>query len=202
MLQGSTVGHLGHKKEDAMSTLSRFGVAWLTWVVTIGVALASASAEQIRTSFVLIEKIQVRSLVTGEFIEGSKARLKRTRDRLEVDVKTDDLPSGLPVTVLWAVFNNPVACVNGNPVTGSPCGPADLAIEATGATLQLAVIGMADPRGRLKYEDTLHVGDTSRCLPGFPAFCRSGVTNPREAEVHSVVLDSAGNSILGSQFIP
>lgn len=136
------------------------------------------------------QTIQVKSLQDGRAIADSRAKLHRKSDRLRVHVRTRELDPGETVDVLWIVFNNPSACANGNPITGSPCGPADLFVEATRATLQFATRATADARGRLKYRVSIDVGDTSGCVPGFP--CGDGVTNPLGAEVHSAMFNDAG----------
>jgi hypothetical protein len=135
------------------------------------------------------QTIQVRSLEDGNAITGSKAKLQRKSDRLKLRVETAELDPGETLDVFWAVFNNPSACINGNPMTGAPCGPADLFVEETSASLQLAANVTADASGHLEYRLSIAVGDTSGCIPGFPC---SGVTNPLGAEVHSALFDTAG----------
>jgi hypothetical protein len=135
------------------------------------------------------QTIQVESLQDGHAITGSKAKLHRKSERLTVRVETTELDPGETLDVFWAVFNNPSACINGNPTTGVPCGPADLLVEETAASLQLATSVTADAAGHLDYRVSITVGDTSGCLSGFPC---SGVTNPLGAEVHSAMFDAAG----------
>jgi hypothetical protein len=135
------------------------------------------------------QTIQVKSLQDGHAIIGSKAKLHRNSDGLTVRVKTTELDPGETLDVFWAVFDNPSACINGNPITGVPCGPADLFVEETAASLQLATSVTADAAGRLDYRVSIAVGDTSGCIPGFPC---NGVTNPFGAEVHSAMFDAAG----------
>jgi hypothetical protein len=154
--------------------------------------LATSSSE-------LLQVIHVKSLVTGDPIRQSVAALERRSQKVIKGVATSGLTPGASVTVLWAIFNDPSACTNGNPVTGAPCGPADLAIEATGASLQLSTTRTVDSHGNLAYLDVLWVGDTSDCLPNFP--CRNGLTNPFGAEIHSVI-DQGGTSVQGAQWIP
>jgi hypothetical protein len=135
------------------------------------------------------QTIQVKSLEDGHAIPGSQAKLKRKSDRLKLRVETAELDPGEALDVFWAVFNNPSACINGNPTTGAPCGPADLFVEETAPSLQLAATVTADASGHLEYRLSIAVGDTSGCIPGFPC---SGVTNPLGAEVHSAMFDTAG----------
>ncbi len=151
------------------------------------------------TSTVTKQTIPVKSLQDGHVIEGSNAKLQRRSGSLKVKVKTRELHSGETVDVLWAVFNDPSACTEGNPVTGSPCGPNDLPNDATGATLQFAAGGTVDEDGEFKISASIAVGDTSGCLEGFP--CREGVTNPLGAEVHVVIVQD-GTVVQGAQFIP
>jgi hypothetical protein len=138
----------------------------------------------------VMQTLEVVSLQDGHAIPGSRAKLHRRSDGLKVYVRTSELDPEETVDVFWAVFDNPSACVNRNPVTGALCGPADLFVEATDATLQLATRATADASGRLAYRLSIAVGDTSGCIPDFP--CGDGVTNPLGAEVHSVMFDEAG----------
>jgi hypothetical protein len=148
-------------------------------------ALGAASSRTNST-----QTIEVKSLQDGRVIADSKAKLHRRFDRLSVHVRTSELEPGEVVDVFWAVFDNPSACVHGNPVTGVPCGPPDLFVEATDATLQLAATVTADASGRVAYSASIAVGDTSGCVAGFP--CGDGVTNPLGAEVHSAMFNEAG----------
>jgi hypothetical protein len=63
---------------------------------------------------------------------GLQAKLQRKSDRLKLRVETAQLDPGETLDVFWAVFNNPSACINGNPITGVPCGPAAI-VCGTGA---------------------------------------------------------------------
>ncbi|MBI3970091.1 MAG: methyltransferase domain-containing protein, partial [Chloroflexi bacterium] len=178
---------------------------WLGIFVAGGLSLALLSADAgpdaaaTAASAVTKQTIQVTSLQDGYVIAGSKAKLQRRSGSLKVVVATRALEPGETVDVLWAVFNDPSACTNGNPVTGSPCGPADLFIDATGATLQFATRVTADANGRVAYEVSIAAGDTGGCIPGFP--CRNGVTNPLGAEVHSAMFNAAGGR-QAAQFVP
>jgi hypothetical protein len=136
-----------------------------------------------------MQTIAVKSLQDGHAITGSVAKLHRKSDRLKLRVETAELDPGETLDVFWAVFNNPAACVTGNPTTGVPCGPPDLFVEETAPSLQLARNVTADASGHLEYRVSLAVGDTSGCVSGFPC---SGVTNPLGAEVHSAIFDEAG----------
>jgi hypothetical protein len=138
----------------------------------------------------ITQTIEVKSLQDGQAIARSKATLHRKPDRLSVHVRTSELEPGEVVDVFWAVFDNPSACIHGNPVTGVPCGPPDLFVEATDATVQLVTTLTADSSGRLAYSASIAVGDTSGCVAGFP--CGDGVTNPLGAEVHSAMFNAAG----------
>ena len=135
------------------------------------------------------QKIQVKSLEDGHVITGSQAKLYRKSDRLKLRVETAELHPGETLDVFWAVFNNPSACIHGNPTTGVPCGPPDLFVEETVPSLQLAANLTADASGHLEYRLSIAVGDTSGCVPGFPC---NGVTNPLGAEVHSAMFNAAG----------
>lgn len=142
---------------------------------------------------------QTRSLQDGHVITDSKAKLHRKADRIAVKVATTELDPHEQLDLLWAVFDNSAGCVHGNPVTGSPCGPADLFVDATQASLHFVARLAAAPDGSLGYEASLGVGDTSGCVPDFP--CGDGLTNPLGAEIHSVLFTEAGGR-QGAQFLP
>ncbi len=129
----------------------------------------------------------VVSLVTGQPVAGSQARLRRFPDRLEAVFRTTGLAEGHAVTLLWAVFNSPAACTVGNPVTGVKCGPPDLANAATGASVQLLGGQLIGAGGVLFATDTLRLRDVGRCTAPVP--CREGLTDAAGAEVHLVVRD-------------
>ena len=146
-----------------------------------------------------MQTVEVRSLVDGHAIMGSRATLHRKSDRLKLRVETAELAPGETLDVFWAVFNNPSACIHGNPVTGAPCGPPDLFVEETVPSLQLAASLTADASGHLEYRFSIAVGDTSGCIPSFPC---NGVTNPLGAEVHSAMFDAAGGRQAAQFLVP
>jgi hypothetical protein len=142
----------------------------------------------------------LRSLADGQDVPGSRATLHRTAGGIAVNITTAALEPHEVVDVLWAVFNDPSACVHGNPLTGAPCGPADLGVEAAQPSLLHATTAHANRSGKLSYRSTLAVGDTSACV-GDPFPCTGGLSNPFGAEVHSAIF----NGDLGrqaAQFLP
>jgi hypothetical protein len=136
----------------------------------------------------------LRSLADGHVVSGSRATVHRTAGSIAVNVTTAALEPHEVVDVLWAVFNDPSACVHGNPLTGAPCGPADLGVEAAQPSLLYATTARANRSGRLTYRSTLAVGDTSACV-GDPFPCTRGLSDPFGAEVHSAIF----NGDLGRQ---
>jgi hypothetical protein len=179
------------RRAVATSLLAAIGVVLLPSVGRPASGAASTSPSTTQT-------IPVKSLQDGHAITGSMAKLHRKSDRLKLRVETTELDPGETLDVFWAVFNNPAACVNGNPTTGAPCGPPDLFVEETAASLQLAANVTADASGHLDYRVSLAVGDTSGCISGFPC---NGVTNPLGAEVHSAMFGEAGGR-QAAQFLP
>jgi hypothetical protein len=171
------------RSAQTISVVAALGLAVLA---SAGLAASGAASGTPRGT----QTLKVVSLQDGHAIPGSTAKLRRRSDGLKVYLRTSELDPEETVDVFWAVFDNPSACVNGNPITGVPCGPADLFVEATDATLQLATRATADARGRLAYRLSIAVGDTSGCIPDLP--CGDGVTNPLGAEVHSAMFDEAG----------
>src|SRR5688572_21386984 len=130
-------------------------------ILTLGASLLLLSAcggpeEELATDQAALEQnVRVKSLSDGHSIRYSWAELERdswgTYQGVEVEVSTRELNSREQVDVLWAIFNNSSACTNGNPVTGSPCGPPDLFIPETQASLHFVATLTADRYGRLSY---------------------------------------------------
>jgi hypothetical protein len=157
---------------------------WFVVVVTSAMTFACGGLpqEEGTTTSALTQHGVVKSLSDGSVIPGSDAKLKRKKNRVEVEVCTTLEPNET-VDLLWAVFNNPDACTHPNPVTGVPCSPPDLFNPETEGSLHYVATLTADAEGNLCYEATLFVGDTSSCVGGpFPC---SGLTDPRDAEIHS-----------------
>lgn len=143
--------------------------------------------------------VAVRSLEDGAAVPGTRAVLRREAHGLSVRVNARGLEPGEQLDLFWATFDRPAACVHGNPVTGSPCGPRDLAIAEAGPSLQLVGTVTADAAGRVRYTDSLVVGDTSRCVAA--ALCGAGLQAPFDAEVHSVLFNGDRGRV-AAQFVP
>jgi hypothetical protein len=149
----------------------------------------------------LTQTLRVKALSDGHEIAGSRAELERSRSRIGIEVSTRELNPGEAVDVLTVVFNNSDACVNGNPVTGSPCGPPDLFVAGTEASLHYVATLTADAQGRLAYDTRLDVGNLSSCVGG--SFPCNGLTNPRRAEIHSAMFaPNGGPGRQAAQFLP
>jgi hypothetical protein len=168
--------------------LRALAIGGLTVLLAAPSAATAAGQEAINQTTVL------RSLADGQDVPGSRATLHRTAGGIAVNVTTAALEPHEVVDVLWAVFNDPSACVHGNPLTGAPCGPADLGVEAAQPSLLFATTAHANRSGRLTYRSTLAVGDTSACV-GDPFPCNGGLSDPFGAEVHSAIF----NGDLGRQ---
>ena len=146
------------------------------------------------------ENVIMKNLQSGAAVQPSIGLLRRTRRKVSFRAWTTQLPAPESVSVIWAIFNHPEYCTEGNPLTGSPCGPADLAIDAVGG--HISAFGWSTERWEAtRLAGTLAVGKTDKCIEGLP--CRDGLTNPFGAEVHVVVLDAeTSESLQGAQFIP
>jgi hypothetical protein len=122
-------------KQRGSIRISRRGLT-VSCVAALGIALVASAGRVAHgatsSSPSTTQTIQVRSLEDGHAISGSKAKLQRKSDRLKLRVETAQLDPGETLDVFWAVFNNPSACINGNPITGVPCGPAAI-VCGTGA---------------------------------------------------------------------
>ena len=138
------------------------------------------------------QRVRVRSLTDGHGIRGTNAVLKRRADGLTVRVWTRELDPLESVDVFWAVFNEPSACTHPNPLTGAPCSPPDLFVEAAQGSLHYVATLTADARGRLTYSASLASHSTAGCV-GDPFPCH-GVTDPFGAEVHSPMFVPGGGA--------
>lgn len=157
----------------------------------------TAPAERSATT----QHVAVRSLVDGHVIRGSSAILIRRGNGLVVRVRTRGLEPGESVDVFWAIFNQPAACQNPNPLTGAPCSPPDLFIAATGGSLHFVATLTADAGGRLSYTAAIETGSDIGCM-GDPFPC-STLTNPGGAEVHSpMFVPNGGPGRQAAQFLP
>jgi hypothetical protein len=163
-------------------------------VIFASLALAAALAAPVAASYgpATMQDVQVRSLTTGEVIDGSSARIVRN-DAFGLvggKITTSGLPAGHVVVLSWAVFNDPEACTVGNPITGVQCGPGDLANPATGASVQLWAGAVVGPDGNFKAAGgRLALNDLADCYSAPAPPCRDGLTNPAGAEVHLVLRD-------------
>lgn len=150
---------------------------------------------------VTMQHVTVKSLADGNDIPGSSATLRRQKDGLTVRVRTRKLDAGESVDVFWAIFNNPAACRNPNPITGAPCSPPDLFIADTGGSLHYVATLSADADGRLTYTASLAVGSTAGCVGG--AFPCNTLMDPAGAEVHSPMFaTNGGPGRQAAQFLP
>jgi hypothetical protein len=150
-------------------------------------ALVAPAAEATRT-----QHVRVSSLSDGHAIRGTSAVLLRRTDGLTVRVHTRGLDPHEAVDVFWAVFNDPAECMHPNALTGVPCSPADLFVEAALGSLHYVATLNADARGRLSYSASLAAVATAGCV-GDPFPCH-GVTDPFGAEVHSPMFGPGGGA--------
>lgn len=138
------------------------------------------------------QRVQVRSLADGDVIRGTNAVLTRRNGGITVRVRTRELDPGESVDVFWAVFNEPSACTHPNALTGAPCSPPDLFVEAAQGSLHYVATLAADDRGRLTYSASLASHSSAGCV-GDPFPCH-GVTDPFGAEVHSPMFVPGGGA--------
>lgn len=147
------------------------------------------------------QHVRVTSLSDGHAVRGSSAVLTRRSTGLTVRVRTRELDPYESVDVFWAVFNDPAACTHPNPLTGAPCSPPDLFVEAARGSLHYVATLTADARGRLDYSAFLASHATAGCV-GDPFPCH-GLTDPFGAEVHSpMFVPGGGAGRQAAQLIP
>lgn len=132
------------------------------------------------------ERATVHDFQTGAVIDGATAGLTRNSNGLSATLSTRLPVGGNAMTLWWIIFNNPAGCTGG-------CGPDEIgAFVASGGTAnpsELSVLN-ADGRvvpssGRTTFSARLNVGSDG---PG-EVLIPGGVTNPRGAEVHLLVVD-------------
>jgi hypothetical protein len=155
-------------------------------VALLGACGGPIEEEELASETSALEQVRkFKSLSDGHTIYASKAELDRKATEVDVDAITNELNPGEQVDLLWAIFNEPSYCTNGNPVTGAPCGPPDLFIPATKASLHYVTTLTADATGSVWYDALLKKGDTSSCIGGqFPC---NGLLKPISAEIHSAL---------------
>jgi hypothetical protein len=171
-------------------------------VTSFALTACGGSGEDLSvTESSIVQQISVKSLTTGAAIPGSTAKLEREADlgQVKVEVETT-LDPNQTVDLLFIVFNNPDACVFGNPVTGATCGPRDLFIPETEAGIFFISTLTADAEGELEFTIVRSVGDTSGCL-GDPFPCNP-LTNVDGAEIHaSLFAPNGGPGVQAAQFL-
>jgi hypothetical protein len=138
------------------------------------------------------QRVQVRSLADGHGIRGTNAVLTRRTGGLTVRVRTRELDPRESVDVFWAVFNEPSACTHPNALTGAPCSPPDLFVEAAQGSLHYVATLTADARGTLAYTASLESHSTAGCV-GDPFPCH-GLTDSFGAEIHSPMFVPGGGA--------
>ena len=150
---------------------------------------------------VTAQHVIVRSLADGNVVKGSSATLKRRSNGLTVRVHTRELDPGESVDLFWAIFNQPGACTNPNPLTGAPCSPPDLFVPEAEGSLHYVATLTAAADGRLTYSAELATGSSDGCV-GDPFPCNT-LTNPAGAEVHSpLFVPNGGPGRQAAQFLP
>jgi hypothetical protein len=150
---------------------------------------------------VTTQHVMVKSLSDGHSVRGSSATLMRRSDALIVRVHTKALEPAESVDVFWAIFNDPSACANPNPLTGAPCSPPDLFIPGTAASLHYVATLTADAHGKLSYSASLATGSSAGCIDD-PFPCNT-LKNPAGAEVHAAMFTpNGGPGRQAAQFLP
>ncbi len=98
-------------------------------------------------------------------VPGSKSKLTREPDRLELQIRSRGFTPGTVVTAWWLVFNHPEACTNPIPRPDGIwlCSGPDLSNPATGATYQFLGGQVVGNDGKVSLAGELALGDTSGC---------------------------------------
>jgi hypothetical protein len=115
------------------------------------------------------------------------ASLSRNNDGVFGTISTSSLAPGHVVTLWWAIFNYPAACVN------AVCAPPDLNNPLVNGSLQLGGGEVVGLNGRADFSGYLAVGDNTGFyrLPMFPNMPdpAPGIVDAKGAEIHLVVRD-------------
>ncbi|MCA1832211.1 MAG: hypothetical protein LC750_05675 [Actinobacteria bacterium] len=123
----------------------------------------------------------VFSFATGTQVGQAWSSLSRTASGVTMTLHTTDLTGGHAVTVWWVVFNDPQSCSHG--ALGVRCGPGDLSVPATQASILYAAGHVIGGNGVGDFGAQLSLGKTDGALFG------QGLTNAFGADVHLVVRD-------------
>ena len=147
-------------------------------------------------------------LIPGESIfpasDEAYGRLKRQKDRLEVEIKTDGLPAGT-YTVWWVAFNDPSKCTDGlcdmmDLFTNPAVKPA--VFFATGAIVEDEGGGL----GSACFRDVHFVGEYRGAPIQNDVMGPNNELDPMNAEIHMIIkyhgppigIGSSGNPIADS----
>jgi len=176
-----------------MKTYPDFGLirvfklcALLTGAIALGVAPLSAD-QKMPVQVFMPAGNQGGILVPGTFYppsDGAYGRLKRKKDRLEFEIKTDGLPAGA-YTVWWVAFNKPANCIG-------PCDAMDVFLnaEAVGPSsfysTGLIVEDEGEGLGSACFRD-VHFLDEYRGAPIVKNFVPGPEIDPMRAEIHLVI---------------
>ena len=125
-------------------------------------------------------------------LAGSTATLVRNDGGISTTVRTHGLEPGSAYTVWWVVFNSPAGCTPSEPGHEPECGEDDIFRSEAQAAVLYAAGNVVGEDGRAGFGAHLSEGDTSGQIVG----TSSGLTNPREAEVH-LVLRTHGRAVPG-----
>ncbi len=120
--------------------------------------------------------------------EDAYGRLKRKKDRLEFEIKTDGLPVGA-YTIWWVAFNNPAECI-GPCDAGDVFGPSKTAVGSSSFYSTGLIVeddGLeGDGLGSALFRD-VHFLDEYRGAPIVKNFAPGPEIDPMRAEIHLII---------------
>ena len=123
----------------------------------------------------------VRQIAGGSSVAGGSSLIIRGDDGIELKYVAAGLPVGHVVSLRAEIFNHPEKCTHGE--RGSRCGAADLGDAAVDGSVVYLSSVWARQRAAIPMDVKVAKGDGARAVLG------GGLTNPRGADVHVVLMD-------------
>jgi hypothetical protein len=123
----------------------------------------------------------VRLVSDGSNVSGASSLLTRGNGGIDFTLKTSGLPTAHVITLRAEIFNHPEKCAHGG--KSMRCGAEDLADPAAGGSVVFLASVYLRGTKAVNFSGHLDSGDTSHAASG------SGLTSPRGAAVHLIVMD-------------
>jgi hypothetical protein len=174
MVTGSTeTTHLGYRIFHIVMTL--------VVVAAVGVAAVAIGAGVWQRFHPDVPLGAVRLVSNGAQASGASSLLTRDDDGIDYDMHVARLPSGHVMTLRAEIFNHPDKCTHGSKPLY--CGQADLTDPGVEGSVVFLASNYLRGTTAATFTGRLNAGDASHAISG------GGLTNPRGAAVHLIVMD-------------